>query len=129
MNDWTGWQGGYPGVKTPNLDRLARLASGFTRAYTPAVASNAARTAVPFGVEPFHSGVYRNASADWTETALADRTSLVRWFHDQGYETGGTGKTFQTVWRKPSLMPGHNDPEVWTGSNICRNCSRAEATS
>lgn len=114
MNDWTGWQGGYPGVKTPNLDRLARLATGFTRAYTPAAACNAARAAILFGVEPFNSGIYRNASADWSDTALAKKRSIVRWFRDQGYETVGTGKTFHTGWRKPSLVPEHNDPDAWT---------------
>ena len=33
LNDWIGALGGHPQAKTPNLDRLAKEATLFTRAY------------------------------------------------------------------------------------------------
>ncbi|WP_020178253.1 sulfatase [Methylopila sp. M107] len=114
LNDWTGWLGGYPGVETPNLDRLAKLVTGFTRAYTPAPACQAARAAILFGIEPFRSGVYTNKTANWPDTNLKDRPSIVRWFKEAGYETIGTGKIFHGGWRRADDGPEENDPKAWS---------------
>ena len=35
MNDWAGCLGGYPGVSTPNIDRLADRGTLFTNAHCP----------------------------------------------------------------------------------------------
>lgn len=114
MNDWTGYLGGYPGAQTPNLDRLARIAGAFTRAYTPAPVCKSARAAVLLGVEPWRSGVYTNESADWIDTGLADRPTIVRFFRDAGYDTIGTGKIFHSGWRDPQNKAKGNDPTAWT---------------
>jgi len=115
LNDWTGWLGGYPGVKTPNFDRLAQKSASFLNAYTPAPACKPARAAVLFGIEPRRSGIYTNKTADWTSTFLAGRPSLVRWFKNSGYRTIGTGKTFSGGWRGPGVDdPAANDEQAWT---------------
>ena len=38
LNDWIGALGGHPQARTPNLDRLAKRATLFTRAYCQAPA-------------------------------------------------------------------------------------------
>ncbi|MFC3692871.1 sulfatase [Chenggangzhangella methanolivorans] len=114
LNDWTGFLGGYPGVRTPNLDRLAKIATGFTRAYTPAPACKPGRASILFGVEPHKSGVYTNDSGDWWQSDLADKPSIVRFFRDAGYKTIGTGKLFHGGWRHNGDEPRGNDPDAWT---------------
>lgn len=115
MNDWNGWLGGYPGVKTPNLDRLSRLVTGFRRAYTPSPACQSARASILFSVEPFRSGVYTNKTGNWPDTMLRERPSIVRWFRDAGYKTIGTGKIFHGGWRGDGDGDSAaNDPKAWT---------------
>lgn len=119
LNDWTGWLGGYPGVRTPNFDRLAGRSAAFLRAYTPAPACKPARASVLFGVEPHRTGIYTNRTGDWPETFLAKRPSIVRWFKDAGYRTIGTGKTFSSGWRGPGHDdPASNDETAWTQFEI-----------
>lgn len=113
MNDWTGYLGGYPGAQTPNLDRLAKLVGGFTRAYTPAAACKPARASILFSALPSSTGIYTNGSADWFRTSLADRLSLPRFFRDAGYDTIGTGKVFHG-WNPQRDNPAANDPKAWT---------------
>jgi hypothetical protein len=40
MNDWVGCLGGYPGVRTPNIDRLARMGTLFQNAHCAAPVCN-----------------------------------------------------------------------------------------
>src|SRR6188768_3396415 len=60
LNDWIGPLDGYKGVKTPNIDKLAKQGMNFTRAYCPAPICNPSRTALLTGVRPSTSGVYQN---------------------------------------------------------------------
>ncbi len=67
LNDWTGFLGGYPGVKTPNLDRLAGRGTFFSRAYCSAPArDNHARPQQPrrpFGALALHPLQRRDGGA------------------------------------------------------------------
>src|SRR5687768_13906321 len=60
LNAWVGALGKRPDVKTPNIDRLAKRAQLFTRAYCPAPSCNPSRAALLTGVRPSSSGVYEN---------------------------------------------------------------------
>src|SRR5690606_21961209 len=60
LNDWVGPLGGYPGIKTPNIDRLARQGLTFRKAYCSAPACNPSRTSLLTGIRPSTSGVYHN---------------------------------------------------------------------
>ena len=70
LNDWVGPLGGYEGIRTPNLDRLAARSTTFTRAYCSAPACNPSRASLLTGIRPSTSGVYHN-SQPWRQ-ALPD---------------------------------------------------------
>src|SRR6202790_5708714 len=60
MNDWVGCLGGYPGVRTPNIDRLAANGALFANAHCAAPVCNPSRTALFTGKRPSTTGVYDN---------------------------------------------------------------------
>lgn len=102
LNDWTGFLGGYPGVKTPNLDRLAGRGTFFSRAYCSAPACNPSRASLLCGVRPSTSGVYYNSNP-W-RPQLPDTVTLPQQFMAQGYKVHGGGKIFHGR---------YNDPKSW----------------
>jgi arylsulfatase A-like enzyme len=61
LNDWVAAYGKHAGVKTPNIDRLAKQGMLFTRAYCSAPACNPSRASMLTGVRPSTSGVYGNS--------------------------------------------------------------------
>src|SRR3954454_15550332 len=60
LNDWVGFLGGHPQVKTPNMDRLAKRGVVFANAHAAAPLCSPSRAAVFGGRQPFHTGVYGN---------------------------------------------------------------------
>jgi arylsulfatase A-like enzyme len=102
LNDWTGFLDGYSGVKTPNLDRLARRGTSFTRAYCSAPACNPSRASLLCGVRPSTSGVYYNANP-W-RLQLPNAVTLPQHFMAAGYKVFGGGKIFHG---------GFKDPQSW----------------
>lgn len=102
LNDWVGALGGYPGVKTPNIDRLAQSGTLFNHAYTPVPICNGARTSVMTGLQPDTTGVYYN-SQDW-RAAVPDAVTLPEHFKENGYEAVGAGKLFHTDFDKPEAF-------------------------
>src|SRR4029077_12088914 len=60
LNDWVGFLGGHPQVKTPNMDRLARRGMVFTNAHCAAPLCCPSRAAVFSGRPPFRTGIYHN---------------------------------------------------------------------
>ncbi len=102
LNDWTGFLGGYPGVKTPNLDRLAARGVTFTRAYCSAPACNPSRASLMSGIRPSTSGVYLN-SQPW-RPVMKDVVTLPQHFMAHGYRAEGGGKIYHG---------GFPDPASW----------------
>jgi len=102
LNDWTTFLGGYPGVKTPNLDRLARRGTFFTKAYCSAPACNPSRASLLCGVRPSTSGVYYNSNP-W-RPKMPDAVTLPQHFMAGGYKVHGAGKIFHG---------GFKDPQSW----------------
>ena len=49
MNDWVGCLDGYPGVSTPNIDRLAACGTLFGNAHCPSPVCNPSRSAILTG--------------------------------------------------------------------------------
>lgn len=62
LNDWIGCLGGYVGVKTPNIDKLAEQGVLFANAHSSAPVCYPSRTSLMTGWYPSKSGIYRNGS-------------------------------------------------------------------
>ena len=99
LNDWTGSFGGYPGVHTPNLDRLAAQGVVFTRAYCAAPACNPSRAALLTGIRPSTSGIYHNRQP-W-RPALPRAVTLPQHFMAHGYKAYGGGKIYHGAFPDP----------------------------
>ena len=103
-NDWVGCLDGHPGVKTPNLDQLAREGLLFEKAYCPSPVCNPSRTAILTGKMPSSSGIYDNSQ--WWIPNMPNTVTLPKYFRNNGYHTAGAGKIFHHT-------AGFNDPEAW----------------
>lgn len=104
MNDWVGCLGGYPGVRTPNIDALARRGVLFSNAHCAAPLCNPSRTALLTGMRPSTTGVYGNDQ--WWKPALPKAVTLPMHFRANGYHVAGMGKVFHHV-------AGFNPPDQW----------------
>ncbi len=94
LRDYTGWLGGHKQSLTPRMDELARRGMRFTNAHCNFALCNPSRTSLLTGLLPSSSGVSGNEQ-DWRRSvALAGKTTLPRWFLDQGWLTAAGGKIF-----------------------------------
>ncbi|MBM3814063.1 MAG: sulfatase [Acidimicrobiia bacterium] len=104
LNDWVGCLGGYPGVQTPNIDRLARRGVLFSNAHCPSPLCNPSRTALLTGRRPSTTGIYNNDQ--FWRPALPDVITLPAYFKQNGYTVAGAGKVFHHT-------SGFNPPDQW----------------
>src|SRR5262245_7719504 len=113
LNDWVGFLGGHPQVKTPQIDKLAARGTAFTNAHCQAPLCNPSRTSVLIGLRPSTTGVY--ALAPWFRTAapLADRVTLFQYFHIHGYKTLTTGKIFHDAYPPKADRDNGKEVDVW----------------
>ena len=100
LNDWIEPLGGHRQAKTPNLNRLARGAVNFKRAYCPSPGCNPSRTAIMTGLAPYTSGVYSNYQ-DWREV-ITDHKTIGAYFRQHGYHSAGAGKIYHYHMVDPS---------------------------
>jgi arylsulfatase A-like enzyme len=104
MNDWVGCLGGYPGVKTPHIDRLARQGALFSNAHCASPLCNPSRTALLTGLRASTTGIYNNDQ--YWRPALPEAITLPQHFRQNGYHVAGAGKVFHHV-------AGFNPPDQW----------------
>jgi arylsulfatase A-like enzyme len=104
MNDWVGCLGGYPGVQTPNIDRLARRGALFRAAHCSSPLCNPSRTALLTGWGAHRTGIYNNEQ--WWRPHLPGAVTLPMYFRRHGYYAAGAGKVFHHV-------AGFNPPDQW----------------
>ena len=104
MNDWVGCLGGYPGVQTPNIDRLARRGALFSDAHCASPLCNPSRTALLTGRAASSTGIYNNDQ--YWRPALPGVVTLPQYFKANGYHVAGAGKVFHHV-------AGSNPPDQW----------------
>jgi arylsulfatase A-like enzyme len=104
LNDWVGCLGGYPGVQTPNIDRLARRGVLFSDAHCATPLCNPSRTALLTGRRGDTTGIYNNEQ--YWRPALPDVVTLPQHFMQNGYHVAGAGKVFHHV-------AGFNPPDQW----------------
>ncbi len=104
LNDWVGCLGGHPGVKTPNLDRLAARGVLFANAHCSAPVCNPSRVATFTGRRPSRTGVYGNEVV-WHEV-MPGVLTIPQHFKANGYHVVGGGKVYHH-------MPGFNRRSDW----------------
>jgi arylsulfatase A-like enzyme len=107
MNDWIGPFDGYEGIKTPNIDKLAKKGVVFKRAYCSAPACNPSRASLLTGVRPSTSGVYHN-NQPW-RPVLKDAVTLPQYFTANGYDVKGAGKIFHNSFNDKASWPVYFD--------------------
>jgi arylsulfatase A-like enzyme len=107
MNDWIGPFGGYEGIKTPNIDKLAKKGVVFKKAYCSAPACNPSRASLLTGVRPSTSGVYHN-NQPW-RPVLKDAVTLPQYYTANGYEVKGAGKIFHNSFNDKASWPVYFD--------------------
>ncbi|MEX0938867.1 MAG: sulfatase [Pirellulales bacterium] len=101
LNDWIGCLGGYPGVRTPNFDRLAERGVLFTGAHCNAPLCNASRASLMTGMRPSTSGVYTNSQSWRASPVLSDAVTLSQYFRAHGYRAIGGGKIYHGSFPDP----------------------------
>jgi len=104
LNDWIGCLGGYNGVKTPNIDRLAKRGVLFANAHCASPLCNPSRTALLTGMRPSTTGMYNNDQ--FWKPNLPDAVTLPMHFKANGYAVAGAGKVFHHT-------AGNNPPDQW----------------
>ena len=92
LNDWIKVLDANAPIQTPNIERLAKRGTLFTKAYCASAACNPSRTAILTGLRPTTSGVYGNKT-DWRK-ALPEAVTLPQHFMAHGYRAEGAGKIF-----------------------------------
>lgn len=104
MNDWVGCLRGYPGVQTPNIDRLAQRGVLFANAHCASPLCNPSRTALLTGQRASSTGIYNNDQ--FWPPVLPDAVTLPMYFRKHGYHVAGAGKVFHHT-------AGNNPPSQW----------------
>ena len=99
QNDWIGYLGGHPMVKTPHIDRLAKEGVRFEQFYVNSPICSPSRTAISTGQYPqrWHITSYlahraaneRRGMAQWLDPKAP---MLARSLQQAGYATGHFGK-------------------------------------
>jgi len=97
LNDWTGFLGGHPQTKTPNMDRLAKQGVVFTKAYCAAPVCNPSRAALLTGYKPATTGIYDNNNFLRDSEVLKNAPTLPQWLSKNGYFTMARGKIFHAA--------------------------------
>ena len=96
---------GYPHIKTPHLDQLAKAGVTFKRAYCQYPVCGPSRASFLSGLYPESTGVLDN-KADIRDTRPGI-SSLPQFMKENGYWTGGVGKIFHTPRHEPGGLGWH----------------------
>src|SRR5512137_3074010 len=83
LRDWVGYLHHNEQTVTPNIDRLAKMGTAFTRSYCAAPVCNPSRAALMSGMRPSTTGVYDNNN-DWRLAIPMDKP-LTTAFRNGGY--------------------------------------------
>lgn len=95
QNDWIGYMGGHPLIKTPNIDALADSGTAFTNAHCQSPLCNPSRTSLMTGLRPSTTGIYGLAPWFRTLPEFKDHVSLPQYLKKHGfYQTLSTGKIY-----------------------------------
>lgn len=128
LNDYVSLLHDYPGIKTPNLDALAKSAVTFKNAYCAGPICNPSRTSLLTGLAPYITGVYSNDDHWSISKQASDALVLPEAFKKAGYTTLWAGKIFHDM-SAPSTarleamwddLGGNLSRQLYDGStNVC----------
>jgi iduronate 2-sulfatase len=90
---------GYP-VKTPNIDRLARMGRRFDRAYAQVAMCSPSRMSLMTGWRPERLDLWNNSANPWDRARGS--VPLQEHFHANGYFTARVGKVYHGKWNERS---------------------------
>jgi len=104
--------GAYGGpALTPNLDKFARRAEIFQRAYAQYPVCNPSRASFLTGWRPEKTGIFNNQEA--VRLKFPDFVSLPQYFRQNGYFTAGIGKIFHIGVDANGRTAFFQDPKSW----------------
>jgi choline-sulfatase len=92
LNDWTGFLGGHPDVRTPHMDKLAKRGTSFANAHCAVPVCSCSRISVMSGLAATTHGSYEIGPPYQGIPAFADATTIHRYFKNNGYTTMSGGK-------------------------------------
>jgi iduronate 2-sulfatase len=103
---------GFKDVKTPNLDRIAKMGTRFDRAYCQQPLCGPSRASVMTGLRPNTLGVF--TLQDKLRGRKPQLVTLGEFFKNKGYYSGRVGKIYH--YGNPTQIGsnGHDDPQTWT---------------
>ena len=94
LNAWVTHLGRNPQAKTPNIDRLAKMGTTFSRAYCAVPACNPSRAALMTGQRPWTTACYTNG--DPWKKHTTEGFGLSAQFKAAGYHVAGAGKIYHS---------------------------------
>ncbi len=94
QNDWIGYLGGHPDVKTPHIDALASSGTAFTNAHCQSPLCNPSRTSLMLSKRPGSTGIYGLSPWFRNVPELAEIESLPQYLKRHGYRTYTAGKIY-----------------------------------
>ncbi len=112
LNAWVTHLSRNPQAKTPNIDRLAKMGTTFTRAYCAVPACNPARNALMTGQRPWTTACYMNADP-WKEHTT-EGMGLSNQFLKAGYYVSGAGKIYHGQTYFDSEWSEYLDPKSYS---------------
>lgn len=103
-------------ARTPNIDRLARKALRFDRAYAQYPVCNPSRTSMLTGMRPEQTGVLSNSV--FFRDRLPDVVTLPQLFRERGYFTASLGKIFHRGLTMEDAKSDWADGQSWSHIRI-----------
>lgn len=119
LNDWCSPFGGYPGVYTPNLQKLSEQSVSFQNAFCSVPVCGASRASFLSGLSPMTTGFYRQNSLveeykknqQYFQKRKIPLKTLPAMMKSLGYTTFGAGKIYHNAGYEKTKISGIGDYE------------------